>query len=87
MSIDSTVNTFQHVLSEGSLYELIVFNVTRSNPNFRYSESPHAIRFTDKTVFVDLTEPSEPIPETYGVSQYEHWFTRCGSVYVSFNFL
>uniref|UniRef100_M4ENU9 DUF223 domain-containing protein n=1 Tax=Brassica campestris TaxID=3711 RepID=M4ENU9_BRACM len=80
MSIDSTVNTFQHVLSEGSLYELIVFNVTRSNPNFRYSESPHAIRFTDKTVFVDLTEPSEPIPETYGVSQYEHWFTRvCGS--------
>ena len=63
MSIDSTVNTFQHVSSEGSSYELIVFNVPLSNPNFHYSESPHAICFTDKTVFVDLTEPSEPIPK------------------------
>lgn len=43
---------------------IVWFDITRGNPNFRCSESPHVIRFTDKTVFVDLTEP---IPKKWGL--------------------
>ncbi|KAH0923176.1 hypothetical protein HID58_023194, partial [Brassica napus] len=35
--LDSKLNTFKHLLSEGSLYELSVFEVTRIKPNFCFS--------------------------------------------------
>ncbi|KAL0748767.1 hypothetical protein Bca101_030769 [Brassica carinata] len=49
-------NIFKHLPSEGYLYELSVCDVTRSNPNFHFSDSPIAIRFTNKTVFAELSE-------------------------------
>lgn len=51
-----------NTLSEGSVYELSTFDVTRSNTNFRFTESPHAISFIDLTVFVELDETFEPMP-------------------------
>ena len=41
--------TFKHVLKECSLYELSVFDVARSNTNFRFCDAPIAIRFTEQT--------------------------------------
>ncbi|KAH0930184.1 hypothetical protein HID58_015911, partial [Brassica napus] len=38
--------------------------ITRSNPNFHFSDSPIAIRFTNKTVFAELSEMDNPIPLT-----------------------
>ncbi|KAG2271293.1 hypothetical protein Bca52824_065848 [Brassica carinata] len=48
-------NTFRHVLQEGSVYELSVFDVARSNPSFKFGDAPVSIRFTEHTVFVELT--------------------------------
>ncbi|KAJ4901702.1 hypothetical protein Rs2_15653 [Raphanus sativus] len=51
-SINSTrVDTFRGRLNEGSLYSLSGFDVARSNPKFRLSDSPVSIRFGDGTSF------------------------------------
>ena len=52
----------QHILKQGGLYELSVFGATRSNPNFWFGDAHVSIRFTDQTVFVELSESIHPIP-------------------------
>ncbi|XP_056862113.1 uncharacterized protein LOC108833580 isoform X1 [Raphanus sativus] len=44
-------DTFQKRLSEGSVYSLNGFDVGRSNPKFRLSDTPVSIRFSEGTFF------------------------------------
>nr|VDC93837.1 unnamed protein product [Brassica oleracea] len=53
---------FRNRLSEGSVYALSGFDVSRSNPNFRLSDEPLSIRFNDGTSFDKLPESVRPIP-------------------------
>ncbi|KAF3520031.1 hypothetical protein DY000_02061524 [Brassica cretica] len=46
---------------EGAVYELSGFDVSRSNPNYRLSDSPFSVQFTDLTSFVELSNPAKPI--------------------------
>ncbi|KAL0713623.1 hypothetical protein Bca4012_020601 [Brassica carinata] len=39
---------------------LAFFDVTRSSPNFRFADAPVAIRLTEQTRFIELTEPMFP---------------------------
>lgn len=55
------LNTFRHLPKEGAVYELSGFDVSRSNPNYRLSDSPFSIQFTDLTSFVELSNPAKPI--------------------------
>nr|VDD29709.1 unnamed protein product [Brassica oleracea] len=45
----SRIDTFRRRLSEGSVYFLSGFDIARSNPKFRLSDSPVSIRFNDET--------------------------------------
>lgn len=79
------LSTFKHLLSEGSDYAFSFF--WWSNPNFCFTESPHAIRFIDQTCFVELAETFEPIPregftclypgtkQLNGVIQRDYWIS------------
>ncbi|KAF3593098.1 hypothetical protein DY000_02024409 [Brassica cretica] len=49
-------------LSEGSVYSLSGFEVTRSNNNFPLSDSPVSIRFNDRTSFAETTNSKKDIP-------------------------
>ncbi|KAH0873957.1 hypothetical protein HID58_071319, partial [Brassica napus] len=51
------LNTFRHLPKEGAVYELSGFDVSRSNPNYRLSDSPFSVQFTDLTSFVELSNP------------------------------
>lgn len=70
ISLLSVSNFFNSMLSyftgsthlKRGLYELSVFGATRSNPNFRFGDTPFPIRFTDQTMFVDLAESIPPHP-------------------------
>lgn len=54
--------TFRGRLTEGSLYTLSGFDVTRSNPKFRLTDGPVAIRFNEGTVFEKLATTTRMIP-------------------------
>ncbi|CAH8359617.1 unnamed protein product [Eruca vesicaria subsp. sativa] len=54
------LNTFRHVLQEGSVYELSVFDVARSFLSFKFGDAHVSTRFTKHTVLVELTETNEP---------------------------
>lgn len=56
------LNTFKHLLKEGSTYTISGFDVTRSNPHFKLCDSPVSIRFTDLTTLVEITESVHLIP-------------------------
>lgn len=58
----SRLSIFRDRLSEGSVYTLSGFDVTRSNNNFRLSDAPLAIRFNDATSFDPVTESVSTIP-------------------------
>ena len=58
----SRVDTFRRRLSEGSIYSLSGFNVARSNPKFRLSDSPVSIRLNDETFFETKTDSDKDIP-------------------------
>ncbi|KAL0791889.1 hypothetical protein Bca101_008135 [Brassica carinata] len=49
--------------SEGSLYSMSGFDVTRSPNNFKISDFPLVIRFNDHTAFELLTDSVNPIPD------------------------
>lgn len=53
---------FRKRLSEGYVYKLSGFDVTRSNPNYCLSDAPLSIRFNDGTSFDKLPESVRPIP-------------------------
>ncbi|KAH0863865.1 hypothetical protein HID58_081076 [Brassica napus] len=54
--------TFRGRLSEGSVYTLSGFDVTRSNPKFRLSDGPVSIRFNEGTAFEKLATTTRKIP-------------------------
>ncbi|KAL0790276.1 hypothetical protein Bca101_006522 [Brassica carinata] len=58
----SRLNTFRRRLSEGYVYSLSGFEVTRSNNNFPLSDSPVSIRFNDRTSFAETTNSKKDIP-------------------------
>ncbi|WZZ45583.1 hypothetical protein YC2023_041842 [Brassica napus] len=49
-------------LSEGYVYSLSGFEVTRSNNNFPLSDSPVSIRFNDRTSFAETTNSKKDFP-------------------------
>ncbi|KAG2248612.1 hypothetical protein Bca52824_088240 [Brassica carinata] len=54
-SVPETIQlTFRGRLTEGSVYTLSGFNVTRSNPKFRLSDGPVSIRFNEGTAFKNV---------------------------------
>ncbi|CAN6873090.1 unnamed protein product [Brassica oleracea] len=53
---------FRDRLSEGSLYTLTGFDVTRSNTNFRLSDAPFSIRFNEGTELDKIPASVRPIP-------------------------
>ena len=53
---------FRDRLSEGSLYTLTGFDVTRSNTNFRLSDAPFSIRFNEGTELEKIPASVRPIP-------------------------
>ncbi|CAN7094749.1 replication protein A 70 kDa DNA-binding subunit A [Brassica rapa] len=53
---------FRDRLSEGSLYTLTGFDVTRSNTNFRLSDAPFSIRFNEGTELDKIPTSVRPIP-------------------------
>ncbi|KAG2294803.1 hypothetical protein Bca52824_041472 [Brassica carinata] len=68
----SRLNTFKRRLSEGSVYSLSGFELTRSNNNF-----PLSIRFNDRTSFAETTNSKKDIPtELFRFRSYEHWLIR-----------
>ncbi|KAG5386457.1 hypothetical protein IGI04_037927 [Brassica rapa subsp. trilocularis] len=58
----SRLNTFRRRLSEGSVYSLSGFEVTRSNNIFPLSDSPVSIRFNDRTSFPETTNSKKDTP-------------------------
>ncbi|KAF2538557.1 hypothetical protein F2Q68_00019764 [Brassica cretica] len=58
----SRIDTFRRRLSEGSVYFLSGFDIARSNPKFRLSDSPVSIRFNDETFFETKTDSDKDIP-------------------------
>lgn len=55
-------HTYRPYLSEGSIYSLSGFDVTRSNSNFRLSDASVSIQFSDGTMFVQVTDSDKVIP-------------------------
>nr|VDC66376.1 unnamed protein product [Brassica rapa] len=53
---------FRGRLTEGSVYTLSGFDVTRSNPKFRLSDGPVSIRFNEGTAFEKIATTSRIIP-------------------------
>lgn len=53
---------FRKRLTEGSIYTLSGFDVTRSNPKFRLSGAPFSLRFNDGTDFEKLKTTVRTIP-------------------------
>ncbi|CAF2042186.1 unnamed protein product [Brassica napus] len=53
---------FRGRLTEGSVYTLSGFDVTRSNPKFRLSDGPVSIRFNEGTSFEKIATTSRIIP-------------------------
>ncbi|XP_033134433.1 uncharacterized protein LOC117127840 [Brassica rapa] len=53
---------FRPRMTEGSVYTLSGFDVTRSSPKYRLSDAPVAIRFNDGTEFEKLATTSRTIP-------------------------
>ncbi|KAL0661453.1 hypothetical protein Bca4012_098290 [Brassica carinata] len=53
---------FRERLSEGSVYTLSGFDVTRSNPKFKLTDGPISIRFNEGTAFEKLTATARTIP-------------------------
>ncbi|KAL0741908.1 hypothetical protein Bca4012_083421 [Brassica carinata] len=65
--------TFRGRLSEGSIYTLRGFDVTRSNPKFRLSDEPVSIRFNEGTAFHKIATTARIIPtEHFRFQPYEH---------------
>ncbi|CAN6865575.1 unnamed protein product [Brassica oleracea] len=58
----SRIDTFRRRLSEGSVYFLSGFDIARSNPKFRLSDSLVSIRFNDETFFETKTDSDKDIP-------------------------
>lgn len=54
--------TFRGRLTEGAIYTLSVFDVTRSNPKFRLTDGPVSIRFDDETASEKLATTVRIIP-------------------------
>ncbi|KAJ0239611.1 hypothetical protein HA466_0232180 [Hirschfeldia incana] len=52
----------QSNLDAGSVYSLTGFEVTRCNQNYRLSDSPLLIHFTESTSIKKIAEPVAPIP-------------------------
>ncbi|CAF2223593.1 unnamed protein product [Brassica napus] len=48
----------KNLLSESAVYELSVFDVSRSNNHFKLCASPVCIRFTEHTSFVEVVDPT-----------------------------
>ncbi|KAL0649360.1 hypothetical protein Bca4012_092051 [Brassica carinata] len=53
---------FKNRLSEGSVYTLSGFDVTRSSPKYRLSDAPVSVRFNDETDFEKLPATDRIIP-------------------------
>ncbi|KAJ4878947.1 Rep_fac-A_C domain-containing protein [Raphanus sativus] len=65
--------TFRERLSEGSIYTLSGFDVTRSSPKYRLSDGPIAIRFNEGTAFEKLPTTTKVLPtEHFRFQPYDH---------------
>ncbi|CAF2110346.1 unnamed protein product, partial [Brassica napus] len=53
---------FRERLTEGSVYTLSRFDVTRSNPKFKLTDGPVSIRFNEGTDFEKLVATARTIP-------------------------
>lgn len=53
---------FRNRLSEGSLYTLTGFDVTRINTNFRLADAPFSIRLIEGTELEKIPTSVRPIP-------------------------
>ncbi|WZZ09137.1 hypothetical protein YC2023_095058 [Brassica napus] len=63
---------FKNRLSEGSVYTLSGFDVTRSSPKYRLSDAPVSVRFNAETDFVKLPATDRIIPtEHFRFRQYD----------------
>ncbi|CAH8381728.1 unnamed protein product [Eruca vesicaria subsp. sativa] len=56
------LSTHQPNLEAGAVYSLNGFDVTRCGQNYRLSDSPLLIRFSETTSFTKIAETSAPIP-------------------------
>ncbi|KAH0897495.1 hypothetical protein HID58_047063 [Brassica napus] len=56
------LNTFRQLLNEGALYDLSLFDVTRSSPNFRFTDAHVVTDSLIKPVSIEITEASSPSP-------------------------
>ena len=69
------LNTLEHFFKACSIYAesgVSGFDVTPINPNYKLSNSPPSIRFSDLTDFDEITEPVSSIPqELFQFSDYE----------------
>ncbi|KAH0873602.1 hypothetical protein HID58_070964 [Brassica napus] len=54
------LNTFRQLLNEGALYDLSLFDVTRSSPNFRFTSAHVVTDSLIKPVSIEITEASSP---------------------------
>ena len=63
---------FKNRLSEGSVYTLSGFDVTRSSPKYRLSDAPVSVRFNAETDFEKLPATDSIIPtEHFRFRQYD----------------
>ncbi|CAN7081938.1 unnamed protein product [Brassica oleracea var. botrytis] len=54
-------------LTEGSVYTLSGFDVTRSNPKLKLTDGPVSIRFNEGTAFEKLAATARTIPTEHKV--------------------
>ncbi|CAF2098594.1 unnamed protein product [Brassica rapa] len=69
MGVDWVFLDEKHLLKEGGIYEMRVFDVVRSNGHFKLLASLGSIRFDDQTKFVELAETTAFIP----TEQFRFW--------------
>ncbi|KAF3485813.1 hypothetical protein F2Q69_00057610 [Brassica cretica] len=58
---------FRERLTEGSVYTLSGFDVTRSNPKLKLTDGPVSIRFNEGTAFEKLAATARTIPTEHKV--------------------
>lgn len=56
------IHTYRPYINEGSIYSLSGFDVTRSNNNYRLSDAPVSVGFSDDTTFDRVTDSDKVIP-------------------------
>ncbi|XP_048612009.1 uncharacterized protein LOC125586210 [Brassica napus] len=60
---DNRLPRFRSKLAAGKMFSISGFDVARCAQNYRLTDSPLLLRFSDLTDFDELTEPVSPLPQ------------------------